>query len=171
MENRYYGVFDKILNKVCFIDDAFTIEPQYAIPHAAHPHGGVPTIDFVVTYVVEMNDWPIFFLEIKSPLYLDNISSRVDADEQMRARFRALSTNFVTPTPRLHGLSIMGQKLAFYCMDTVNGRVYPRYVAPSTDYTTDTVPVERWDADITTEEGYQRFMVVINDVKAMVAAL
>ena len=33
----------------------------------------------------------------------------------------------------------------------------------------DTVPAERWDTDITTEEGYQRFMTVISDVKQMAA--
>ncbi|KIL68730.1 hypothetical protein M378DRAFT_157840 [Amanita muscaria Koide BX008] len=165
IENKYYGVFDKILNKVCFTDDTFTIEPQYVLPQAV----GVPTIDFVVTYVVEVNDLPIFFLEIKPPLHLDHISSRVDADAQMRSRFRALYN--VTPTPRFHGVSVMGQRLAFYCMDKATGHVNPNYVAPSNDYMIDTVPEDRWETDITTEEGYQRFMTVINDVKQMAAAL
>jgi hypothetical protein len=160
IENKYYGVFNKILNKVCFTDDSFTVEPQYPLP--AH---NMPAIDFVV----EVNDLPIFFLEINLPLHLDYISSRVDADAQMRARFCALYE--VTPTPRLHGLSVMGQRLAFYCMDKATGRIKPNYVAPSTDRIIDTIPAERWDTDITTEEGYQRFMAVINDVKEMAAAL
>jgi hypothetical protein len=163
IENQYYGVFDKILNKVCFTDDTFTIEPQYTgtLPQAA--------IDFVITYVVEMNDLPISFLDINPPLHIDYISSRVDADTQMRARFYALYD--VTLTPRLHGVSVMGQRLAFYWMDKATGRLHPNYVAPSMDYITDTVPAERWDTDITTEDGYQRFMAVINDVKEMAAAL
>ncbi|KAF8335582.1 hypothetical protein F5887DRAFT_609548 [Amanita rubescens] len=164
IENKYYGVFDKILNKVCFTDDTFTIEPQYPLPQVV----GVP-INFVVTYVVQVNDLPIFFLEIKPPLYLDHIYSRVAADAQMRARFRALYN--VTPIPRLHGVSVLGQRLAFYCMDKATGHVDPNYVAPSTDIIIDTVPAERWDTDITTEDGYQRFMAVINDVKEMAAAL
>ena len=45
------------------------------------------------------------------------------------------------------------------------------YVAPSTDYMIDTVPAERSDTDITTEDGYQRFMVYANDVKEMAAAV
>jgi hypothetical protein len=52
-------VFNQILNKVCFTDDTFAIEPQYLLPQAV----GLPTIDFLVTYVVEVNDLPIFFLE------------------------------------------------------------------------------------------------------------
>ncbi|KAK2467705.1 hypothetical protein APHAL10511_000299 [Amanita phalloides] len=166
IENKYYGVFDKILNKVCFTDDAFTIEPQYALPQAVSVR---PTIDFIVTYVVEVNDLPIFFLEIQPPLHRDHISSRVDADAQMRTRFRALYN--LSPTPRLHGVSVMGQRLAFYCMYKATGHVNPHYVAPSNDYITDTVPAERWDTDITTEEGYYTFMAVINDVKQMAAAL
>jgi len=65
----------------------------------------------------------------------------------------------------------MAQRLAFYCMDKETGRVDPDYVAPSTNYVTDTVPAERWVTDITTEDGYKRFMTVINDVKEMAAAL
>ncbi|KIL64215.1 hypothetical protein M378DRAFT_78634 [Amanita muscaria Koide BX008] len=163
IKNKYYGVFNKILNKVCFTDDSFTIEPQYPLPQAV----GAPTIDFVVTYKV--NDLPIFFLEIGLPLYIDHISSRIDADAQMRARFRALYD--VTPIPRLHGISVMGQRLAFYCMDIATGHVNPNYVAPSNDCIIDAVPAERWDTDITTEEGCQRLMAVINDVKQMAAAL
>jgi hypothetical protein len=87
----------------------------------------------------------------------------------MRSRFHALYD--ITPTPRLHGVSVMGQRLAFYCMDKATGHVDPNYVAPSTNYIVDTVPAERWDTDITTEAGYQRFMAVINDVKEMAAAL
>lgn len=165
IENKYYGVFNQILNKVCFTDDTFTIEPQYPLPQAV----GLPTIDFLVTYVVKVNDLPIFFLEIKPPLHINHISSRVAADAQMRARFYALFD--ITPTPRLHGVSVMGQRLAFYCMDKATGHVNPNYVAPSTDYIIDTVVAERWNTDITTEDGYQRFMAVINDVKEMAAAL
>ncbi|KIL64204.1 hypothetical protein M378DRAFT_163447 [Amanita muscaria Koide BX008] len=43
-----------------------------------------------------MNDLPMFFLEINPLLHLDQISSRVDADAQTRARFLALYN--VTPT-------------------------------------------------------------------------
>ena len=132
--------------------------------------GVLPPIDQIITYVVEVNDLPIFFLEIKSPLPLDYMSSRVDADAQMRARFRALYN--VTPTPRLHGVSVMGQRLAFYCLDKATGHIDPNYVATPVGYhMVDTGPKERWDMDITTEGGYQRFMVVINDVKQMAAVL
>ncbi|KAF8495051.1 hypothetical protein BU17DRAFT_59511, partial [Hysterangium stoloniferum] len=108
-----------------------------------------------VTYVVEVNDLPIFFLEIKTPLHLDHICSRVDADAQMRARFRALYN--VTPTPRLHGISVMGQRLAFYCMDKATGRVDPNSSGGI--------------RTLRRRMGIRGFMAVTNDVKEMAAAL
>ena len=168
IKNHYYGVFNRIFTELCFTEDLFIVEPQYPIPRADEH----PPLDFIIDYVVEVNDLPVLFLDIKSPLHIDPISTRVDADKQIRAKFLALYD--VTPTPRLHGISAMGQKLSFYCLEKLEattGRIIPTYVAPSTDYITDTVPAERWDTDITTEDGYQRFMAVINDVKEMAAAL
>jgi len=163
----YYGVYNTILARV-FTKVIFTIMPYY--PLLELEAGVPPTVDSVVTFVVGLGmELPIFFLEIKSPLDIGSISTRVSADAEMRARFRALRN--LTPTPRLHGVSVMGQRLAFYCLDKATGRVDPDYVAPSSNCITDPVPAERWDTDITTEDGYQRFLAVINDVKEMAAAL
>ena len=61
--------------------------------------------------------------------------------------------------------------LRFVAWTKPPGYVNPNYVAPSTDYMIDTVPAERWDSDIKMEEGYERFVAVINDVKQMEATL
>lgn len=160
IDNEYYGVFSRILHHVCFPEHHFTIEPRYPFPDLG-------VIDSVFTYVVGVNDLLVFFLEIKTPLHINLISTRVDTDAEMRARLLALYED--TPTPRLHGVSAMGQRLAFYCLDKATSRLTPHYIAPSSN--TDTVPVERWDTDVTTEDGYQKFMAVINDVKEMAATL
>jgi len=129
----------------------------------------VPAIDFVVTYVVAMDEKPIFFLEIKPPGHVNDISCRIAADDQMRDRFRGLYD--LTPLPRLHGISAMGQRLAFYSLDKSNGNVDPEYVERSRTRIMDVVPTNRWDLDITTAAGYERFMEVVNDVRGMVEAL
>jgi hypothetical protein len=170
--NTYYGVFNKILTKVCFraTKGPFTVCPQYPLLGA-----GVPTTIDSVVYVVEVNDVPVFFLEIQSPSHWHHLNlistSTIDAeiaDKQMRARFCALY--HLTQTPRRHGISAVGQRLAFYCLDKVTGHINYNYIAQSTNDITNTVLAEKW-TDITTEEGYQRFMAVINDVKEMAAAL
>jgi hypothetical protein len=167
IENKFYGVYNMILDRECFNTPQFAVEPQYALPNAQTP--GVPTVDFVVTYVVEVNDGPVFFLEIKPPGHVEHIATRIDADEQMRSRFRSLFN--LVPTPRLYGASVMGHRLAFYSVDKVTRAVIPGYVAPSTTHVMDTVPEARWDVDITTEEGYQRFMAIVQEIRQMVDAL
>lgn len=164
IENEYYGVFNKILAEVCFADEAFTVVPQY---YPLLQAAGSPTADRIITFVVELNYQPIFFLEIKPLLHVDHVCTRVSADTKMRAGIHALRD--LSPTPRLHGVSAMGQRLAFYRLDKTTGCINPTHVEPSD--TVETVPAERWDTDITTEEGYQQFMAVINDVKTMAAVL
>ncbi|KIJ15416.1 hypothetical protein PAXINDRAFT_77505 [Paxillus involutus ATCC 200175] len=156
-DNDYYGEFNDILTKVCFLDDAFSVHPYYLLPHAVNEFPIDP--ELIVPYVVKVNNQPIFFLDITTPSALDGISGRVDADMHMRTIYRSLYD--VTPTPRLHGVSVMGQRLASYCLDKATAHVNPNF----------TQFQQRWDMDITTEEGYQRFMAVIDDVRQMAAAL
>ena len=168
LEDDYFGVFNQILSRVCFAGGPFITHPFYFLPLVVH--GTLETGPFqVVTYVVRVKNQPIFFLEIKNPCHLDTAYSRVHVDMQMRAKFCGLYN--ITPTSMLHGISAMGQKLAFYCFDKAMGHVTPDFIEPSYGDTgmIDTVPAERWDTDITTEEGYQRFMTVISDVKQMAA--
>ena len=128
----------------------------------------MPTNDFLVTCVVEVNDQPLCFLEINPSLHVDYISGTVDAEGGIRAKFRALYN--VTPTPGLHGVSAMEQRLAFYYMDKATSQANPNYVVTSNDYMIDTVPAGRWDMDLTIE-GYQMLVVIINDFKQMATAL
>jgi hypothetical protein len=65
----------------------------------------------------------------------------------------------------------MGQRLAFYSMEKATGHIVPECIQPAENYTMDTVPVNRWELDKTTEVGYQQFMVVVDAVKSMVVAL
>jgi len=87
----------------------------------------------------------------------------------MRNRFSSFYD--AIPTPKLHGISVMGQRHAFYSMEKATGHIVPERVQPVENYVTDTVPANRWELDITTEVGHQQFMAIVNDVKGMVAAL
>ena len=73
-------------------------------------------------------------------------------------------------TPRLHGISVVGRQLAFCCLHKPTGLLTPGYIAPSAVRVTNTVPKARWDVDVTTEEGYQRFTEVVEDIKQMALA-
>jgi hypothetical protein len=87
---------------------------------------GVPSIDFIVAYLVVMGGKSIFFLEINPPGHVNDISSRIATDDLMKDRFGSLFN--LAPLPGLHGISVMGQMLAFYCLDKATGNVHHKYV-------------------------------------------
>ena len=120
----------------------------------------------MVTYVVELDGKPIFFVEIKPPVNRDTISARSAADIQMRDRFRDLFD--LTPFDMMYGVSAMGKHIAIYSLKKSTGTILPEVIPGSTTLIIDTAPKERWNLDITTVEGYDAFMEVVRKVKAMV---
>jgi hypothetical protein len=169
IENKYYGVYCKLLSIVFdTVTSKYTVEPQYPLPEAFQAPS-VPSVDFVVTYVIALDERPVFFLEIKPAGHVNLISTRLAADKQMRDIFRSLYE--LSGTPKLHGISVMGQRLAFYSMEIDGGHIVPEEVPTTANFVVDTVPANRWELDIMTETGYQEFMTIVNDVKRMVAAL
>jgi hypothetical protein len=166
IENKYFGVYNKLLNGVFDTHDFF-VKPLFALPGAFQGPEHVPSADHIVTYVVTLNNKPIFFLEIKPAGHVSSPSTRIAADTQMRHIF--CSFYDIVTTPMLHGVSVMGQRLAFYSMEKTTGHIVPERVQPAENYVTDTVLANRWNMDIATEVGHQQFMAVVNDVKGMVA--
>ena len=114
---------------------------------------------------------PILFLKIvKPPGHVGDMSTIIAADDQMRNIFCSLYN--LTSLPTLHGISAMGPRLAFCCLDKAAGNIELEYVEQSMNcIMDDAVPENRWDLDITTAVGYERFMEVVNDVKRMAEAL
>ncbi|KAG2114973.1 hypothetical protein BD769DRAFT_1488425 [Suillus cothurnatus] len=109
---------------------------------------------------------PLFVLQVHPPGYINLLSTRIAADKKMRKILRSLFPE--TAMPKLHGVSAMGQKLAFYYMDTINGCILPENVPTAGDgEEVDTVPANRWEFDITTEAGHQQFMRAVNDAISM----
>ncbi|KAG1741681.1 hypothetical protein EDB19DRAFT_1634393, partial [Suillus lakei] len=80
-----------------------------------------------VSLVIRFLDNPVLFLEIKPPGHVNDLSARIAAGKQMKERFRNLEP--ITTTPRLHGISVMGQRLAFYHMEKSSGFVVPELPA------------------------------------------
>ncbi|KIM87933.1 hypothetical protein PILCRDRAFT_3645 [Piloderma croceum F 1598] len=121
IENKYYGVYEKLLNGVFdTLDTDYIVKPQYALPEAFQTPG-VPSVDFVVTYVIALDEKPVFFLEIKLPGHVNLISTRIAADTQMRNRFSSFYN--VVLTLKLHSISVMGQRLAFYSMEKATDHI------------------------------------------------
>jgi hypothetical protein len=108
----------------------------------------------------------VFFVEVKTALAIKNLSARADADDQMRLRLRQLFDQSLT---ELHGISTLGTRLCFYCLDKNTESLTPRPIPQNAAYVNDTAPADRWDADILTDDGFNRFMNIVEHVKALAA--
>ena len=69
------------------------------------------------------------------------------------------------PLATLHGVSAVGTRLAFYSRRG-GGPVRPPRIAPDPQMMMDVAPVtERWGSDILTEEGLQKLMAIVDEIK------
>lgn len=168
IENKFYGLYNAILNE-CFPSTQFTVTPQYLTTEAQV--GGIGAINFAITYVVEPLDLegPVFFIEIKPPTHLSSISTRKDAENQVRNRFGQLA--HLVRIPRLYGVSAIGRQLSYHTYERASGAVDPVVLADSTNVIADTAPIERWDTDIMQEEGCTKFVAIVEEIKKMVLDL
>jgi hypothetical protein len=172
IENKFYGLYNIILNE-CFPATQFVVTPQYATAEArAGSTGDIIDRAFAITYVIErlnLESGPIFFVEIKPPTYLPSISTRKDAENQIRHRFLQLS--HLVRIPKLYGVSAIGRQLSYYIYERASGNVEPVALADSPSAVVDTAPIERWDTNIMEEEGRVKFLAVVEEIKQMVATL
>jgi hypothetical protein len=121
----------------------------------------------VVYFRVDLHRIPVFFVEVKTALAIENLSARADADDQMRLRLRQLFDQSLT---ELHGVSALGTRLCFYCLDKNTESLTPPLIPRNAAYVNDTAPADRWDADVLTDNGYNRFMNIVDYVRALTAA-
>lgn len=165
IENKFYGLYDAILNE-CFPSTEFTVTPQYATAEAQT--GGIGAIDFTITYVIEPLDLesPILFVEIKPPTYLSPITTRKNAENQVRSRFGMLA--HLVRIPKLYGISAIGRHLSYFIYDRATGVVEPAALPDHPSVVLDTAPVERWDTNIMHEEGRTKFLAMVEEIKQMV---
>ena len=104
----------------------------------------------------------MFFVEVNTAESITNLSARAEADDQMRLRIRQLLGKSLT---KLHGISAFGTKFCFYCLDKNAETVTAFHIPWSPAYVNDIAPANRWDTDILTADGYDRFMNVVAHVR------
>jgi hypothetical protein len=141
-------------------------DPQVIAP-ATSRRDDSDALDFVVYYFrVYFHRVPVFFLQVKTGVTIRNLSSRAAADYQMRLRLRQL---FDESLSKLHGISALGTRLCFYCLDKNTESLTPPFIPRNTAYVNDVAPAHLWDTDILTDDGYNRFMSIVQQIKALAA--
>jgi hypothetical protein len=158
----FFGPFTKLFYALFSIEGPYDIVPQFK-PEA--PEGSPEGADFVPVLLVEVNQHPVFFLEINHPVPLPSQSKREEADELMRRKFRDLGPRLAIPT--LHGVSAFGTHLSFYEYDLATRVIQPTGSDPS--LTADIAPISRWDSDVLQQEGADQLRDVVRKVKDMCA--
>ena len=124
---------------------------------------GQDVLYFTLYFRVYFHRIPVFFLESQSAFTIENSFSREVVDDQMRWRMREL---FDRGLSEVHGISALGTKLCFYCLDKKAESLTPLFIPRDPAYIKDVAPAHLWDTDLLTDDGYDRFMGIVQRVKA-----
>ncbi|KAF8429911.1 hypothetical protein BGX38DRAFT_1232645 [Terfezia claveryi] len=135
------------------------IVPQYKRPEESK------SVDFATTFLVSHNEHPIFFLEVKASDHINHISTRGDADKQMRERFKKVFDEVKVDI--LYGVSAIGTRFCVYQVNAASGYIEPEAIPEDPIRVTDTAPAARWDLDVMTVEGRKRLLEVVGHIKTM----
>ncbi|KIJ40236.1 hypothetical protein M422DRAFT_780735 [Sphaerobolus stellatus SS14] len=149
---------------ICFHPTRMVV-PQYQRPTIGQ------SIDFTTIFIVVSTNTqtPIFYVAIKPPGHLNELSKREQADTQMRDRVRELITKL--RIPKLHGISAIGVRLAFYHYDAATQILEPPAIPRDPIRVNDIAPTARWSVDLLSEEGYKQLVQLTTEVKDMARAL
>ena len=158
-EWEFHGPYNKLLYTLFPADSDFTVVPQYLKPSSRD------SVDFIVSFEVLLQNYPVFVLELRPPPALNNISTRGEADDQIRRRIGDLAGR--CPLATLHAVSALGTKLSFYSLDTTddNADIIPRAIARHPTRVNDYAPAERWSYDILEEGGEAQLRSIIEEVQ------
>jgi hypothetical protein len=103
----------------------------------------------------------VFFVEVETAQSI-KIQKPVRTDDQMRLRMEQLSDQ---RRIELHGISAFGTRMCFYCLAKNSESVTPPPVPWDFAYVKDVAPADRWDMDILTPDGYNRFVNIVEHVR------
>jgi len=157
-ESDFYGPYNTLLFELFPANEHYQVSPQFKRITGS--------MDFIILYIVSKRKVPVFFIEIKTFIALDKISSRTEADDQMRKIFVEFASGNI-PIPKLVGLSAMGTHLSIYELTTENKQLLPARIVPDSRFLIDTAPKAWWNYDILDPIGEAKLREVVEEVKAM----
>ena len=134
------------------------------VPRYQRPTTIGQSIDFTTIFIVESTD-------TQSPIgQADRSSQKAEqADTQMRDPVREPISRL--RIPKLHGVSALGVRLAFYQYDAATQILQPPAISRDPIHINDTAPAARWSVDLLSEEGYEQLVQLATETKDMARAL
>ncbi|KAF4613831.1 hypothetical protein D9613_007986 [Agrocybe pediades] len=120
---QFYGPWLSVLVHFFDIAKGYTIYPAY-LPFNPFGMGPSDPPEIPISFVVKHNKLVIFFVQVKAPNSLKNMSSRRDADALMRDRFFQLLESFPS-YGIISGISAFGSQCSIYTLDGETNRIVP----------------------------------------------
>ena len=164
-ESDFCGRYNKLLSCYFPANTDFTVVPHYL------KAGLRDSADFIVCFEVRLENKPLLIVQLKDPATIQHISTRAEADDQIRRRVIDLAEH--CPLGTLHAVSALGTMLCFYSLDVKNRAVMidPPRMDRDSDMVIDYAPAERWNLDVLEASGEDKLLAVINEITAGCARL
>lgn len=161
-ESFYYAPYNSLLNIHFPLNENYSVWPQYRTPIYNE------LIDFGVVYIVQKTPRPCFFLEANMSNAVFDISTRGNADRQMRMKFAEFLSKLRISI--LHSLSAIGTHLAFYSLDKETHHIKPDEIPKKTSFVNYVAFIQWWQDDVLQPDGETRLLQVVEDVKTMLCS-
>ncbi|KAM6489200.1 hypothetical protein JOM56_015370 [Amanita muscaria] len=148
----FHGAYNKLLNYYFPPNTDFTVVPQYLKATSRD------SADFIVCFEIRLENKPVLIVELKDPATIQHISTRAEADDQIRRRIIDLAEH--CPLDTLHAVSALGTRLCFYSLDVKNraARIDPPRIDRDPDMVNDYSPAERWNRDVLEASGEDKLL-------------
>jgi len=161
----FLGPYNKLLYTFFPADSDFSVIPQYREPPSRD------STNFIMCFEIQFRNSPVLFLVLKDPSEILLISTRREADDQIRSWMGDLVGH--CPLPTMHAVSILGTALCFYSLDTAdaNAPILPLRISQHPTKLTDCAPANRWEHNILAEKGEAKLRAIIEEVLQGCAAL
>jgi hypothetical protein len=162
--SHFHGPYFKLL-WYCFPPNTEFTPIPHPLKAASQPRD---SIEFIVNRAVSvpLENKPVLIVQLKNPAAIQHISTRAEADDQIRRRIIDLAER--CPLRTLHAVSALGTKLSFYSLDLKNraAGIDPPRIDRDPVLVNDYAPAERWNCDILEASGEEKLLAVINEIKA-----
>jgi hypothetical protein len=110
--NAWYGAYTMLFIHLFSSQRSYQVTPLWHFTPKEDASGGTCIIDFIIVYLVKRRGSPILYVEIKPPQDLEDKSSSIAADDQMKNRMSSMQEALTIPT--LYGISAMGTTFSVY---------------------------------------------------------
>ncbi|KIJ27500.1 hypothetical protein M422DRAFT_784871 [Sphaerobolus stellatus SS14] len=163
-ESEYYGPYNTLLIDLFPHIEHFQVAPQFKGPITPG------SVDFTVVYIIMKRKVPVLFIEVKPFNHFEKDSTRAEADDQMRRKFRDFRSASL-PLPKLFGISALGTRFSVYEYIIETRALLPPSILPDPMTVNEVAPKERWNYELLEPAGEAKFREVVADVKAMAESI